>query len=50
MFINREQVKTNFYKYVCDYDISDVKIKLKLDHTYVFVKSRFYVVSIYKHG
>ncbi len=34
MFIDREKVKTAFYKYVCDYDINNVKIKLKLDHTY----------------
>ncbi len=34
MNINREQVKSAFYNYVCDYDINNIKIKLKLDHTY----------------
>ncbi|MDY6309519.1 MAG: HD domain-containing protein [Oribacterium sp.] len=34
MKINRDHVKEAFAKYVSDYDMSDVKIKLKYDHTY----------------
>lgn len=34
MKIDREHVKETFARYVADYDMSDVKIKLKYDHTY----------------
>ena len=34
MNINREQVLSAFDRYTSDYDVSDVKIKLKIDHTY----------------
>ena len=32
--IDREHVKNEFVKYVSNYDISDVKVKLKMDHAY----------------
>lgn len=34
MLINREKVKAEFAAYVKDYDINDVKIALKVKHTY----------------
>nr|MCR4902705.1 HD domain-containing protein [Butyrivibrio sp.] len=34
MNINREQVKKIFADYTADYDINDVKVRLKVDHTY----------------
>lgn len=34
MNIDRSHVEGAFRKYVSDYDISDVKVKLKVDHTY----------------
>ena len=32
--IDRMHVKEAFKAYVLDYDLSDVKVKLKVDHTY----------------
>ena len=34
MILDRKQVKCEFMNYVSDYDLSDVKVRLKVDHTY----------------
>lgn len=34
MKIDREQVKNTFRKYTNDYDSTNVKVKLKIAHTY----------------
>jgi HD-GYP domain-containing protein (c-di-GMP phosphodiesterase class II) len=34
MIIDREKVKSVFADYVADYDITDTKVRLKVEHTY----------------
>lgn len=34
MVINREKVLSAFDRYTSAYDVSDIKVKLKIDHTY----------------
>lgn len=34
LIIDREKVKSGFARYTCNYDTSDDKIKLKIEHTY----------------
>ncbi|MBR1855483.1 MAG: hypothetical protein IJ803_00225 [Oribacterium sp.] len=35
MHINREHVLSAFDRYTSAYDVTDVKVKLKIDHTYI---------------
>lgn len=34
MALNRKEIKKVFETYTSNYDINDIKVKLKVDHTY----------------